>query len=126
VVLDWEEDKALRILLEQWLICLFALDGRSNARLLIRRRVFFIVEHWDANDGDGDLTVLLVGSSEINLLRWRFTHLEALDASRGLFLWSANCGRRDGRFTGSGERTFLEGVIWVAIWKREKEFVCLN
>lgn len=86
MVLDWEQDKALRVLLEKGLIGLFRLNcWRNNNGFL----------YLDFLDGLLDLDldnrrvgvkrhVLLASSLELELLGRRLAHLKTLNAGGGL------------------------------------------
>jgi hypothetical protein len=111
VVLDGEEDEAVRVLLQEDLLRL----ARGGLALGLRARQ--VVEDGDAGDGHGDAEVLLVGGGEVEgLLRGRVAHLEGRHAVDGLPTGSVSIVTRleaDARL--SGGRTVLEGVSWVAV-----------
>jgi hypothetical protein len=79
VMLDWEENKAVWVLLEEDLVLLLLLDARCSLNLLW---LLTELELWNANDLDSNarIVVLLVGNGEVELLCGRIVHLEALDA----------------------------------------------
>ena len=86
MVLDWEEDKSLRILHEQRLICLLRLEFRCNSRDSLGLR-----DDWLRDDDIGDNWgfgveghVLLANSLEVELLDWRVGHLEIINCRSSL------------------------------------------
>jgi hypothetical protein len=87
VILDWEEDEAVWVFLQQWLIGLGRLDGRRNLWL------FLFLDGIDArllgleviDDGRRWVSeVLLVGRVEVDPLDRRFSHLETFESHRNL------------------------------------------
>jgi hypothetical protein len=80
MVLDGEEHEALGVLLQQWLVCLLSLDGRRDRHALL----WDLDVVWYADDGDGDVGVLLVRGIKGELLGGRVAHLKALNGRRSL------------------------------------------
>jgi hypothetical protein len=80
VVLDWEKNEALPVLLEQWLVCLLGLDrGRDGG--LCDRLLFWEV----GNADDGHENIFLVRRREVKLLCRRVGHLERVNCSCSLY-----------------------------------------
>lgn len=67
MVLDGEKNEALRILLQEGLICFLRPDSRGNVRLL---DFLYLLLGEVRNADDGLVAVLLVRRREINLLYW--------------------------------------------------------
>lgn len=90
MILDGEEDEALRVLLEEGLVGLLRLDGRGHAglgllllreaRLLLLSGIHLGLERGEVGIEGG---VLLVGAGEVKLLDGRL-HLEVLDGGSSL------------------------------------------
>src|ERR1700753_3789417 len=84
MVLNGEEDEALRILSEQKLGLLFVFDRRGNIYNTLVTRTLGKVELGDTSNLDGNIAVLLVCHSEVDLLCGRLGHLKPLNRGCGL------------------------------------------
>lgn len=85
MVLDWEENEALRVLLQKRLVCLFGLDRWSYHNGLLLDFLDGLLDH-DVNNRRVGVEghVLLAGSCELELLGRRLAHLETLNGRGSL------------------------------------------
>lgn len=86
VILDREHHESMRILSEQWLVCLCVLDARGNVlRLLLRNwRLDGLGFLGGVDDWRRNRSILLVGAVEVGLLDRRVTHLQGLERRSSL------------------------------------------
>jgi hypothetical protein len=87
VILDGEEDEALRVLLEQRLIGLLRVDRHSlGLRLLVHGCLLLVLGVnlcLERGEVGVERCVLLVGRGEVELLDWRF-HLKGVNCGSSL------------------------------------------
>lgn len=118
-MLDWEQDEALGVFLEQRLVCLLPFNGGRDRGVVVRRLFELCKVHLGHTlDFDGDLVKVLLVGGEVELFYRRVAHLELLDAGASLHIEESvpvlEAFRMRMGQHGSA-RTCLDGVIWVAI-----------